>query len=126
MQYVRRNSHRCVGSHTVKQSAALLAVLLAFCGNSYAASGDSRATLHISVTLVTTIATPARARIEPTELATSKNQDIIYNLRPSTGQKLAEPIMSTFQTEVQEQSLANSDNPSKEESVVEVTTVVMK
>ena len=126
MQYVRRTSHGWVSSHIVKQSAALLAVLLAFCTNTYAASGDSRATLHISVILVTTITTPARARIEPTELATSENQDIIYNLRPATGQSAAEAIMSASQTEPPEKSLANLDNVSGEESVVEMTTVVMK
>ena len=126
MQWVRPVSQRA--SYPVRQATALtlLVAIIMLGTNSYAASGDSRATLHISVTLVTTIATMAPERIEPTEVATSENQDIIYNLRPPTGQRAGEAIMGTSQTEPQEKSLANLDNLSGEESVVEVTTVVMK
>lgn len=102
------------------------ALLCCITGSSYAASRDSRATLHISVTLVTTIATSTAEPDERPEVASSGNQDIIYNLHPGTEQGAEEAFISTSQAEPQAQSLTSQDDSSKEKLVVEMTTVVMK
>lgn len=114
MQYVRN-----IGQ------LALLVALVAFAGNSYAAS-RSEATLHITVTLVPTIATGPTELPESTQVGSSENQDIIYALHPDAEKNVAEAIMSTSQTQTQEEAHTNLNISSKEKATVEVTTVVMK
>jgi len=103
----------------------LLVALLAFSGNSYAASRDSQATLHISVTLVTTIATGPTEPVERTQVASS-DQGIVYNLRPNAEHNVTEAVMNTTRAEPLEQAPTNRIDSPKDESIVEVTTVVME
>jgi hypothetical protein len=104
----------------------LLVALLAFSGNSYAASRDSQATLHISVTLVMTVATGPVDPVEPAQVVSSENQSIIYNLRPVIEQNVAGAVMNTSQPKAQKPSPENVNDSSRDEPIVEVTTVVMK
>lgn len=100
-------------------------LLCCITGNSYAASRDSRATLHISVTLVSTIATGTTESVEQTQVASSEIRGIVYNLRPDAEQSLAEAVISSQPT-AQESARTNLKNSSKDEPIVEFTTVVMK
>jgi len=115
MQSVRRINLCCVLLWTI-----------AFSGNSYPASRDSQATLHIGVTLVTTIATGSPEPVQPTQVASSGNQGIIYRLRPEVEQNVADAIVSTSNPKAQKPSPTNLNDALRDDSVVEVTTVVTK
>jgi hypothetical protein len=127
MQFVRRIGH-CRFSfcplRQVKVLVILLVVLLAFSGNSYAASRDSQTTLHISVTLVTTIATGLAEPVERTQVASS-DQGIVYNLRPDAEHNVTEAVINTTRAKPLEQAPTNRNDSPKDESIV-VSTVVMK
>jgi len=100
--------------------------IIAVSDNSYAASRDSRATLHISVTVVSMIATGPTDLVDQTHLASSENQDIIYSLRPDLEQKVADAMISTSQPKAEQKARTNVNDLPRSDSVVELTTVVMK
>ena len=94
------------GMQSARHIALCWALLsfIAVSGNSYAASRDSRATLHISVTLVSTIATGPTEPVERSQVASSENQGIIYNLRPDPEQNVGERVISSQPKGANEQS----------------------
>jgi hypothetical protein len=128
MQWVRLIRRRWDVVFTARQVSTALAslvILVVISGSAYAASRPSEATLHISVTVTSTVETGHPAQLISSQVAWSQTEGIVYDLRPDTKQSAAEAIVRTTRTIGQEQTRKSLDSPDKEdEAILESVTVV--